>query len=63
MTEPEQLELKDALTKFFALLDKVEYSDSDIKFNPNYISSCRVLDVEVFSQLIPILRKYTNASS
>lgn len=34
----------DGVREFFALLDKVEESDSGRSFHPNQISSCRVMD-------------------
>jgi len=35
----------EGVRELFALLDKVEVSDSGREFHPNQISSCRVMDV------------------
>lgn len=35
----------EGIREFFALLDKVEQSDSGREFHPNTVSSCRVNDM------------------
>jgi len=55
MTEDEA---KIYVREFFDLLEKMEESDSGRKFQPNYISSCRVLDSQRFKVLITSLKEW-----
>lgn len=54
MSEPieENEELKSLLTNFLDILNIQEMSDSGRVFNPNHISSCRVMDSEKMSKIL-----------
>ena len=44
--------MKTTYREFYSLLNKVELSDQDVEFRPNYIASCRVMDTQRMIELL-----------
>lgn len=53
--------LPEMVREFISLLDKVEISDNDREFRPNYISSCRVMDGKRMGELLMAMKATVNS--
>jgi hypothetical protein len=58
--EANEEDLKEAVKEFIRLLDIKEVSDSGREFHPNYIASCRVMDMEKMGKALETMRELTN---
>lgn len=56
-------ELISVVREFISLLDKVEISDEEREFRPNYIGSCRVLDGQRLGKLLIQMKELTNENT
>jgi hypothetical protein len=56
-------ELQQLVTEFFQILDTVESSDRGIEFHPTTINSCRVQHAQRLAEILPEMRRLSNAES
>ena len=56
-------ELKNVVREFISILKIEEESDTGRKFSPNYISSCRTVDMMRMSDLLKKMEELTDDES
>ena len=55
--------LKELVREFLAILSIEEESDSGRRFTPNYIASCRTVDMMRMSKLLSEMKELVNDAS